>query len=160
MKEKALEKAPPLDLADVLRSVVDMMRVPAEAKDLLLSVEMALNLPRVSLPVEQAKQVWTNLISNAIKYTPPGGSIVVSLMQDANNVIGSVQDTGIGIAPEGKGHLFEEFFRTTAAKAMEAHGTGLGLSLVKRIVESHGGRIWVESEVGKGSKFTFALPKV
>lgn len=160
VKEKALEKAPPLDLADVLRSVVDMMRVPAEAKDLLLSVEMALNLPRVSLPVEQAKQVWTNLISNAIKYTPPGGSIVVSLMQDANNVIGSVQDTGIGIAPKDKEHLFEEFFRTTAAKAMEAHGTGLGLSLVKRIVESHGGRIWVESEVGKGSKFTFALPKV
>jgi signal transduction histidine kinase len=123
-------------------------------------VEMAPDLPKVSLPAEQAKQVWTNLISNAIKYTPPGGSVVVALTQDQNSVLGTVRDTGIGIAPKDREHLFEEFFRTQEAKAMEAHGTGLGLSLVKRILESHGGRIWVESELGKGSKFTFALPKV
>jgi signal transduction histidine kinase len=160
VKEKALEKAPPLDLGDVLRSVVELMRAPAQQKDLLFSVEMAPDLPKVSLPAEQAKQVWTNLISNAIKYTPPGGSVVVALTQDQNSVLGTVRDTGIGIAPKDREHLFEEFFRTQEAKAMEAHGTGLGLSLVKRIVESHGGRIWVESELGKGSKFTFALPKV
>jgi signal transduction histidine kinase len=160
VQEKALEKAPPLDLGDVLRSVVDMMRSPAQQKDLLLSVEMAPDLPKVSLPAEQAKQVWTNLISNAIKYTPPGGIVVVSLTQNPNYVLGTVRDTGIGIAPKDREHLFEEFFRTQEAKAMEAHGTGLGLSLVKRILESHGGRIWVESEVGKGSKFTFVLPKV
>jgi len=160
VKEKALEKAPPLDLGDVLRSVVDMMRAPAQQKDLLFSVEMVPDLPKVALPAEQAKQVWTNLISNAIKYTPPGGIVVVSLTQNPNYVVGTVRDTGIGIAPKDMGHIFAEFFRTTAAKAMEPQGTGLGLSLVKRILESYGGHIWVESEVGKGSKFTFVLPKV
>lgn len=159
VKEKALERAPPLDLADVLQGVVELMRAPAQEKDLLFSVEIMPDLPRVSLPAEQAKQVWTNLISNAIKYTPPGGIVVVSLTQNPNYVVGTVRDTGIGIAPKDMGHIFEEFFRTTAAKAMEPQGTGLGLSLVKRILESYGGRIWVESEVGKGSTFTFVLPK-
>jgi len=160
VKEKALEKVPPLALADVLRSVVDLMRAPAQQKDLLFSVEIAPNLPRVSLPAEQAKQVWTNLISNAIKYTPPGGTVVVSLTQNPNYVMGTVRDTGIGIAPKDMEHIFEEFFRTNEAKAMEPHGTGLGLSLIKRIVETYGGHVWVESEVGKGSNFTFVLPKV
>jgi len=159
VKEKALEKAPPLDLGDVLRSVVELMRAPAQQKDLLFSVEIEPHLPPVSLPAEQAKQVWTNLISNAIKYTPPGGSVIVFLTQNPNYLVGTVRDTGIGIAPKDREHIFEEFFRTQEAKALEAHGTGLGLSLVKRILESHGGRIWVESEVGKGSKFTFVLPK-
>ena len=160
VKEKALEKVPPLALADVLRSVVELMRAPAQQKDLLFSVEIAPNLPRVSLPAEQAKQVWTNLISNAIKYTPPGGTVVVSLTQNPNYVMGTVRDTGIGIAPKDMEHIFEEFFRTNEAKAMEPHGTGLGLSLIKRIVETYGGHVWVESEVGKGSNFTFVLPKV
>jgi signal transduction histidine kinase len=160
VKEKALEKAPPLDLGDVLRSVVELMRAPAQEKDLLFSVEMAPDLPKVALPAEQAKQVWTNLISNAIKYTPPGGIVVVSLTQNPNYVVGTVRDTGIGIAPKDREHIFEEFFRAQEAKALEAHGTGLGLSLVKRILESYGGHIWVESEVGKGSTFTFVLPKV
>jgi signal transduction histidine kinase len=71
-----------------------------------------------------------------------------------------VRDTGIGMTPEQQAHLFEEFYRTEEAKAMERQGTGLGLSIVKRIVESYGGRIWVESEKGKGSKFSFALPKM
>jgi len=85
--------------------------------------------------------------------------VVVTLSQNPNYVVGAVRDTGIGMTPEQLTHIFEEFYRTEEAKAMERQGTGLGLSIAKRIVESYGGRMWVESEKGKGSKFSFAFPK-
>jgi signal transduction histidine kinase len=135
------------------------MLARAEDKDLLFSVEVEPNLPSVKAAPDHIKQLWTNLISNAIKYTEPGGIVVVTLDQNPNYVVGTVRDTGIGMSREQIAHLFEEFYRTEEAKAMERQGTGLGLSIVKRIVESYGGRIWVESEKGKGSKFSFALPK-
>jgi signal transduction histidine kinase len=153
-------EAEALDVGEVLHGVTDLMQARAEDKDLLFSVEVEPDLPRVKARPEHVKQLWTNLISNAIKYTEPGGIVVVNLSQNANFVVGTVRDTGIGMAPEQLSHLFEEFYRTEEAKAMERQGTGLGLSIVKRIVETYGGRIWAESEKGKGSKFTFALPKM
>jgi len=149
-----------VDVAEVLRGVADLMQARAEDKDLLFSVEIEEGLPPVPANPEHVKQLWTNLISNAIKYTEPGGIVVVSLSQNPNYVVGVVRDTGIGLTAEQLVHLFEEFYRTEEAKAMERQGTGLGLSIVKRIVESYGGRIWVESERGQGSKFSFALPKI
>jgi signal transduction histidine kinase len=106
-----------------------------------------------------------NLLSNAIKYTPEGGRIVVTLgLADGQGpvagpcLIGTVADTGIGIAASDLPHLFTEFFRTDQAKASGQIGTGLGLSIVKQIVDSYNGQIVVESELGKGTRFTFVLP--
>jgi len=148
-----------VDAADVLGGVAELMQAHAEDKDLLFSVQVEDHVPAVRANPEHIKQLWTNLISNAIKYTEPGGIVVVGLSQNAKYVVGSVRDTGIGMTTEQMAHIFEEFYRTEEAKAMERQGTGLGLAIVKRMVESYGGRIWVESEKGKGSKFSFALPK-
>ncbi len=148
-----------VDVTSVLQGVTDLMHARAEEKDLLFSVQVEAGAPPVRANPEHIKQLWTNLISNAIKYTEPGGIVVVSLAQNPKYVVGVVRDTGIGMTPEQLAHLFEEFYRTEEAKAMERQGTGLGLSIVKRIVETYGGRIWAESEKGKGSKFSFALPK-
>jgi signal transduction histidine kinase len=153
------EKVVSVDVADVLLAVADLMGAGAEEKDLLFSVQVEPSIPPVQANPEHIKQLWTNLISNAIKYTEPGGVVVASLSQNPNYVVGAVRDTGIGMTPEQLAHIFEEFYRTEEAKAIERQGTGLGLSIVKRIVESYGGKIWVESEQGKGSKFSFVLPK-
>ena len=103
------------------------------------------------------RQVIFNLLSNAVKFTPAGGAVDVSAAQVNGEVRVSVADTGPGIAPEDRERIFEEFQQTEAA-IEQREGTGLGLALSKRLVELHGGRIWVDSEVGKGSTFVFTLP--
>ena len=104
------------------------------------------------------KQVLLNLLSNAVKFTPEGGRIGINARQADGAVEISVSDTGIGIAPEDQPKIFEEFRQVGSDYAHKSEGTGLGLTLAKKFVELHGGRIWVESEVGKGSTFTFSLP--
>jgi signal transduction histidine kinase len=99
-----------------------------------------------------------NLLSNAVKFTPEGGKIQVRAGLDNGAVKISVSDTGIGIAPEHHETIFEEFRQVGSDYARKREGTGLGLTLTKKFVEMHGGRIWVESEPGKGSTFTFILP--
>ena len=148
-----------LDLAEVLHGVSDLIRAQAEGKELSFRVEIAPDLPPVKANLEHMKQLWTNLISNAVKYTMPGGTAAVSLTQNAEGIVGRVQDTGIGISPEDLPRIFDEFYRSENAKAVVRHGTGLGLSIAKRIVETYGGKIWVESELGRGSVFSFVLPK-
>jgi signal transduction histidine kinase len=104
------------------------------------------------------KQILLNLLSNAVKFTPEGGRIGINARQADRSVEVSVSDTGIGIAPEDQPKIFEEFRQVGTDYAHKTEGTGLGLTLAKKFVELHGGKIWVESEVGKGSKFTFTLP--
>jgi signal transduction histidine kinase len=105
----------------------------------------------------KVRQVVLNLLSNAIKFTPEGGRIEVRAKPVDGSVEVSVTDTGVGIAPEDQEAIFEEFRQVgTADKKVE--GTGLGLALSRKFIELHGGRIWVESQVGAGSTFTFALP--
>ena len=104
------------------------------------------------------KQILLNLLSNAVKFTPEGGRIGIKARQTDGGVEISVTDTGIGIAPEDQANIFEEFRQVGGDYAHKKEGTGLGLTLAKKFVELHGGKIWVESEVGKGSKFTFTLP--
>ena len=104
------------------------------------------------------KQVLLNLLSNAVKFTPEGGRIGINAKQVDGSVEISVSDTGIGIAPEDQARIFEEFRQVGSDYAHKTEGTGLGLTLAKKFVELHGGRIWVESEVGKGSRFIFTLP--
>jgi len=147
-----------VDLGDILRQVAEQFVEQAREKKLQFTVHIASALPPVRAVAEQLKSVWTNLLSNAIKYTPPGGQVTVSLRQEGDQLIGQVSDTGIGIPPEAQARLFSEFFRASNAKAFTPHGTGLGLAIVKQIVEDAGGHIWVQSEVGKGSTFTFTLP--
>ena len=104
------------------------------------------------------KQILLNLLSNAVKFTPEGGRIGIGARQVDGSVEISVTDSGIGIAPEDQPKIFEEFRQVGSDYAHKVEGTGLGLTLAKKFVELHGGKIWVESEVGKGSKFTFTLP--
>jgi signal transduction histidine kinase len=98
-----------------------------------------------------------NLLSNAVKFTPTGGEVDVTAMRVNGEVRVSVADTGPGIPPEDRDRIFEEFQQSESGIA-QREGTGLGLALSKRFVELHGGRIWLESELGRGSSFTFALP--
>ncbi|MGQ9502282.1 MAG: sensor histidine kinase [Anaerolineae bacterium] len=149
----------PVRVEEVLENVLGLLRVEAENKGLSVEVKVASDLPPVLATEDQLRSVWTNLISNAIKYNRPGGRVIITLTQDGDQVVGTVEDTGIGIAREDMPRLFEEFFRSEQAKAMVQRGTGVGLAIVKRTVESYGGRVWVESELGKGSTFSFSLPK-
>jgi signal transduction histidine kinase len=145
--------------ADVLQSVVQLMKAEADSKDLFLSVDIDPGLALVRANPDRLKLVWTNLLSNALKYTEPGGIIAVTLKQTAEHLVGTVRDTGIGIPPEDQKRVFEEFYRAENAREVSPVGTGVGLSIVQRIVENWGGKIWVESEPGLGSKFTFVLPR-
>ncbi len=142
----------------VLQSVIDLMKTEADGKDLFLSVDIDPDLPPVRADPERLKLVWTNLVSNAIKYTEPGGIVAVALKRANEHLVATVRDTGIGIPTEDKERVFEEFYRADNARAACPVGTGVGLAIVQRIVENYGGRIWAESELGLGSKFTFVLP--
>jgi two-component system, OmpR family, phosphate regulon sensor histidine kinase PhoR len=102
--------------------------------------------------------VLQNLLDNAIQYTLPGGKIVLSAEARNGEVVFTVADTGIGIPQADQPRIFERFYRVDVARSREAGGTGLGLSIAKHLVEAHGGRIWVDSELGAGSKFHFSIP--
>jgi two-component system phosphate regulon sensor histidine kinase PhoR len=159
MKEKATEvkKRRTVSVAQVLEEVANLLRAEAERKGLTFKVELA-QRPEMLADEEHLKQLWTNLISNAIRYTPSGGSVVASVDEKDGRIIGMVSDTGVGIAADDMSRIFDEFYRTPQAKEIEEHGTGLGLPIVKEIVETYGGTIDVESELGKGTTFTFNLP--
>jgi two-component system sensor histidine kinase/response regulator len=146
-----------LSLADALEKVVPLLQAQAEEKGITFTVEVR-QRPQVEANLGQMGQLWTNLISNGIKYTPAGGRVTVTLEEKDGWAVGTVEDTGIGIAPQDQPRIFEEFYRTSQAKEFEHRGTGLGLPLVKRIVEGHGGTVEVESALGQGSRFSFRLP--
>ena len=99
-----------------------------------------------------------NLLDNAVSYTPRGGKIIISLREVNNHIEFSVRDTGIGIPKDQQNRVFSRFFRTQGAIRAKTKGTGLGLYITKNIIEAHGGKIWFESEEGKGSVFYFTLP--
>jgi signal transduction histidine kinase len=149
--------ASPQRMDQILRETCDLFREQAHQKHQSFQVEI-LDRPVIAADADHMKQIWRNLISNAIKYTPEGGRISMTLQADDKQIIGTVADSGIGIAEEDIPHLFQDFFRTEQAKASGEIGTGLGLSIVKQIVESYGGEIRVTSRLGQGTRFTFTLP--
>ncbi len=160
MKEKATEaKKTTVSMASVLEEVSGLLKGEAEGKGLAFKVQIA-GRSEMLANKEHLKQLWTNLISNAIRYTPRGGSVVASLEEKDGQIVGTVSDTGIGIAADDMPRIFEEFYRTEAAKKMEAHGTGLGLPIVKEIIESYGGTIQTDSRLGEGTTFVFTLPQL
>jgi two-component system phosphate regulon sensor histidine kinase PhoR len=146
----------PALLAEVLSPPADRLRPQAESAELELTVLIPPHLPRVLADVERAQKVVSNLVHNAIKFTPPGGSVVVGAEAAGQEVIISVKDTGVGIPTEDLPRIFERFYK--ADRARSGGGTGLGLAIAKHIVQGHGGRIWVESVEGRGSTFFFSLP--
>lgn len=135
---------------------MDLPKIMAAGKEVELKSEIAPDLPGISVDRQRIRQVFANLIGNAIKFTASRGTVTVSVHKfDENDIQFCVEDTGPGIPEEEVPHLFDRFWQ---AKKTARHGTGLGLFIVKGIVEGHGGRIWVESKVGAGSKFFFTLP--
>ena len=142
-----------------LRDVVEFMRVEAEHKGLALVVDVEPVLPLALASPDEMKLVWSNVLSNAVKYTPEGGSVHVSLGSTPEHVVGIVEDSGIGIPADDLPHVFEEFFRSSNARQVSTYGSGVGLAVVQHIVDNLGGRIDVESEVGRGTKVQFRLPR-
>jgi PAS domain S-box-containing protein len=148
----------PVQIGEVIAEVVNALAGQAEEKHLSLTYEVAAGLPDVMGDRDRLNQVLTNLVGNSIRYTPESGKIEVRAYSVERAVRVDVQDTGIGIAPEDMGHIFDRFYRAAHPLVQETRGTGLGLSIVKMFVEMHGGRIWVESTPDRGSTFTFILP--
>lgn len=150
-----------LSLPDVVKDSVEMLRPLAEQKKLKVTLSLPQKVPKVGGSTTRLKQVITNLVGNAIKFTPSAGEISVKLEEDDDFLKVEVADTGVGISNEDLPRIFDDFYRGVAGDT-EAKGAGLGLSISKKIIEAHGGRIWAESpcpETGKGSKFVFTLPK-
>jgi len=145
------------DLPQAVSNALILVRERAMRHELTLNVVIDDGVATIKADERKIKQVLLNLLSNAIKFTPEGGRITVQATPGNGCVQVSVRDTGIGIAPEDQGAVFEEF-RQVGSSAAKQEGTGLGLALCRKFIELHGGTIWVSSEVGKGSAFTFALP--
>lgn len=144
-------------LREVVQSVADTLMPKIEQKALELSVQVS-DAIKVHADRGAIHQIITNLIDNAIKYNRPAGQIVVSANESKEFVTISVSDSGVGIPQEQLSRVFERFYRVDKARSRKSGGTGLGLSIVKHLVEMHGGKIWVNSELGKGSVFTFTIP--
>ena len=152
-------KAEPVQLLDVLDRLILEKRVRAKWREIELAIEVPDSLSMVNATPEDIEHLLSNLINNAIKYTKPGGRVTVRLKEDERNVVGIVEDTGIGIAREDLSKIFDGFYRTDKAKSMGVDGTGLGLSIAKRVVDLYGGYLDVKSELGQGSRFSFVFPK-
>ena len=144
-------------LREALERGVVMVRERAVKNGVQLSLELEPDVDLVRGDERRLRQVVFNLLTNAVKFTPAGGSVTVAAARVGDEVQVSVTDTGPGIAPEDQERIFEEFQQTDVG-AQQREGTGLGLALSKRLVELHGGKLWVESELGHGSRFVFTLP--
>ena len=142
-------------LGEAVMPAIDRMRALAEAKRQTLEADIPSSLPSVAIDAHRIGQVVSNLISNAIKFTPLEGTIRVLARLRDHQVVVSVEDTGPGIPQEHLSKIFDRFWRTPGTKQ---NGSGLGLAIAKGIVEAHGGTIWAESQLGKGSSFLFTVP--
>ncbi len=146
------------DIKDLLRDLAGNLRPQFESKGQRLTLDLSGGESNVSGDIGRLTQVFTNLLSNANKYTPEGGSVGVSTRQEDNRIEISIEDTGIGLSPEDQGRLFTKFFRSDDPSIRAISGSGLGLWLSKSLVEMHGGEISFTSELGKGSTFKVRLP--
>ena len=158
--KELLREVRPVQLLEVLARLSPEMAIRAKWRSVAIDFELPESLPQVLARQEDMEHLLSNLINNAIKYTNPGGRVTVTIRAEGDSVVGIVKDTGIGIPPEDIPRIFEEFYRGANAREMTVHGTGLGLSIVKRIVDRYGGDVQVESKVGRGTTFGFALPRL
>jgi len=129
-----------------------------EAKKIEFEATMTEELPMIKMDDERILQALRNLIGNAVKFTPEGGRVRISARPEAQGLEVSVADTGPGIPKEDIPMIFEKFHQAPVNHSERTHGTGLGLAIVKHIITAHRGRVWAESETGRGSTFSFVLP--
>ncbi len=155
-----VDRFKPLSLKKILENIVEFMLPSAQAENLSIELVPYSGDDSAEGDDETLTQVFSNLISNAIKYNKPGGRIKVFLEEKETSIAVNVEDTGIGILEEHLPLIFDQFFRVKSVDGKKSKGTGLGLSIAKKIVEAHNGTIQVTSEVGKGSTFTVFLPKM
>jgi len=144
-------------LPTALDNALMLVRERAGRRSIALQMSIDERLGQIRADERKIRQVVLNLLSNAIKFTPEGGRIEVAAVSKDESAQVSVSDTGVGIAPEDQQAVFEEF-RQVGTAEKKAEGTGLGLTLCRKFIELHGGRIWVTSQVGVGSTFTFTIP--
>jgi signal transduction histidine kinase len=159
LKLEQIEIAP----AELVYRVIERMATQAEAQAIILLEEVAPALPMVRADADRLGQVLVNLVGNALRYTPAKGQVIVRAYQETARsiepeVIISVSDTGSGIVPEDLPHVFDRFYRADKSRTRTSGGSGIGLAIVKQLVEVHGGRVWVESQLGQGTTFFLTLP--
>ncbi len=157
-ERRVVHRWQPVNLVDIINRVASLFRPQAKEKALTLSLEVPRDLPSVYGDPDMLAQVLINLLDNAIKYTPPRGSVTIRAMVLEDQLRVEVEDTGIGIPAESLPRIFERFYRVDKARSRELGGFGIGLAIVKHIIRAHGGKIEVESTPGKGSLFYFTLP--
>ena len=148
----------PVSVTQLIESCVETAHLKAVPRQLALNVRLPEGLPPVRGDANSLQEVLQNLLDNALQYTPAGGKIEVTASSSDGGVVVTVADTGIGIPQVEQERIFERFYRVDAARSRAAGGTGLGLSIARHIMEAHGGRLWVESAVGEGSRFHFNIP--
>ena len=146
------------DLTALVESCAQRHRTLAAAKDVSVIWDSDTKSIRIPFDMPKMRQVIDNLLHNGVKFTPPGGEVEIGLEHDGPQAVLTVSDTGIGIHKDQFDVIFEPFGQVAASQPKKGKGTGLGLAIAKKIVDAHGGRIWVESKPGKGSTFYVALP--
>lgn len=144
---------------DLIDTALARLNRQFEEKEVALTTHIPNELPSVSVDVDRIEQVLLNLLGNALQYTPPGGSVDISAVQQREEIQIRISDTGIGIPPEHLHNIFTRFYRVDKSRSRSGGGSGIGLTIAKHLVEAHSGRIWVESQgAGKGSTFIFSIP--
>ena len=146
------------DIAEPIKSAAAAVQPQVKAKEISLTVDLTGKLPPCNIDPNRIGQVLRNLLDNAIAHTPKGGAITITAREKDNQVEVTVADTGGGIPPEDLPNIFERFYRVDKSRARATGGSGLGLTIAKRLVEAHGGKIEAQSEMGKGSHFAFTIP--
>jgi signal transduction histidine kinase len=146
------------DLIEIVNRIVSNHLVPAEKGELTVLVKSADDVPIINADTNMLERALTNLVDNAIKYTPNGGSIEVGVRRRGDDVLLSVHDNGLGISPENQRHLFERHVRIPRKEHKKVKGSGLGLFIVRSVAQRHGGDAWVESTEGQGSTFFMSIP--
>ena len=149
----------PVSMREVIQPCLDTTRIKADAKQLSLVVDYGPDDPQITGDLRSLQEILQNLLDNAVQYSSTGGHIVVRAIVQGEEIVMSVTDNGIGIPKAEQERIFERFYRVDPARSRELGGTGLGLSIAKHLAEVHGGRIQVESELGRGSTFLVFLPR-
>jgi signal transduction histidine kinase len=155
---KVAQKMEAVQLTDLVGKIVEFFKPEAERQHVLLEMKPSVPLPAIQADVRDMEKLFTNLVSNAIKYNVENGSITIETSLDAHFVGIHIRDTGVGIAPADLPRIFEDFFRVETKRTNKISGTGLGLTIAKKIVDSHFGHIEVESQPDRGSTFSVYLP--